>query len=343
MQKVYLCFLIFSIALCENGLKPNYFNSFINQEMVDAIKAAGAKWETIPPHKNPLRHYTDKEIIRATTMPGFDYAEYIKKTNSMGEAMKKINGNQEKKKGINIPNIPAKSFALPSNFNWSSTTNGQNCGPSVLNQGTCGGCYAFATAECFAARYCQAGGKSKNDMSPQDIIACNQRTGVCNGGVIEYAFHYLEDYGILPLSCMPYAEATNGDSATKPLQACMPSSCAGSGTFSKAFCKKGTSVQLSGQSNIQNEIYQRGPVATLMTVYNDLMSYSSGIYKYTTGASAGAHAVLIVGWGTSNGVNYWIVQNSWGTSWGQGGYFQIDMTDTTTNLGQYAYYCVPDV
>lgn len=56
------------------------------------------------------------------------------------------------------------------------------------------------------------------------------------------------------------------------------------------------------------------------------MNYKSGVYKHTTGGYLGGHAVKIVGWGeTDDNVPYWIVANSWNTSWGLDGYFHMGM------------------
>ena len=53
------------------------------------------------------------------------------------------------------------------------------------------------------------------------------------------------------------------------------------------------------------------------------MSYKSGIYTHTSGKQLGGHAVKIVGWGETDGVKYWIAANSWNTSWGENGFFNI--------------------
>ena len=68
-----------------------------------------------------------------------------------------------------------------------------------------------------------------------------------------------------------------------------------------------------------------GPVEGTMEVYQDFMSYSSGVYKHTTGSLLGGHAIKIIGWGhdaTSN-LDYWIINNSWGPTWGMKGVFWI--------------------
>lgn len=59
-----------------------------------------------------------------------------------------------------------------------------------------------------------------------------------------------------------------------------------------------------------------GPVEAAFTVYSDFLSYKSGVYKHTSGDEEGGHAIKILGWGTENGVDYWLVANSWNTDWG---------------------------
>ena len=78
---------------------------------------------------------------------------------------------------------------------------------------------------------------------------------------------------------------------------------------------------------IKEEIMKNGPVNTGFTVYEDFMTYKSGVYQHKQGGVLGGHAVKIVGWGKDNGVEYWKVQNSWGPSWGEEGFFKIKMGD----------------
>jgi len=62
---------------------------------------------------------------------------------------------------------------------------------------------------------------------------------------------------------------------------------------------------------------------TAFTVYEDFMSYSSGIYEHVTGKELGGHAVKLLGWGVDDGVEYWLCANSWGPTWGMDGTFKI--------------------
>lgn len=66
-----------------------------------------------------------------------------------------------------------------------------------------------------------------------------------------------------------------------------------------------------------------GPVEVAFDVYEDFLSYKSGVYSHVSGGSVGGHAVKMIGWGTENGSDYWIIANSWNNAWGDNGFFKI--------------------
>lgn len=79
-----------------------------------------------------------------------------------------------------------------------------------------------------------------------------------------------------------------------------------------------------------------GPLVTTFDVYNDFFSYRGGIYEYATGSLAGGHAVLLVGYvddANVNGGGYFVVKNSWGTGWGEAGYFRIAYSQIGSPVG----------
>lgn len=91
---------------------------------------------------------------------------------------------------------------------------------------------------------------------------------------------------------------------------------------------------------IKTEIMTNGPVETLFGVREDFYNYKTGIYAHVTGKFLGVHAVKLLGWGkTEQGVEYWIAQNSWGTKWGDEGFFKIKFG--TCFIGTSAASCVP--
>jgi cathepsin B len=76
-------------------------------------------------------------------------------------------------------------------------------------------------------------------------------------------------------------------------------------------------------ADIQTAIMTTGPVQAAFSVYQDFFSYKSGVYVHTSGSLDGGHAIVLVGWTVVNGMDAWIVRNSWGTGWGLSGYFMI--------------------
>lgn len=84
-----------------------------------------------------------------------------------------------------------------------------------------------------------------------------------------------------------------------------------------------------------------------MVVFEDLLDYSNGIYHYNHGEIIGAHAILLVGWGSDeNGQEYWEVQNSWGEDWGyDGGFFMIKMDESqvASDLFGGGFTCEPEL
>jgi cathepsin X len=75
---------------------------------------------------------------------------------------------------------------------------------------------------------------------------------------------------------------------------------------------------------MMNEIYQRGPITCAMAVTQAFVNYTGGIFVDTTGRTNLDHDISIVGFGVdTNGTKYWIGRNSWGSYWGEKGFFRI--------------------
>lgn len=91
---------------------------------------------------------------------------------------------------------------------------------------------------------------------------------------------------------------------------------------------KGGSVNITegNEVELKHAIFEKGPVSVCYQVVSDFRDYHSGVYQSATCRSTTMdvnHAVLAVGYGTEEGVDYWIVKNSWGEAWGDKGYFKI--------------------
>jgi hypothetical protein len=211
---------------------------------------------------------------------------------------------------------------LPPSLDWRD--NGGNFVTPVRNQGGCGSCWAFATTAGLESYTLIANDTPDVDLnlSEQVLVSCGN-AGSCSGGYPTTASRFIMDVGLPVESCYPY-NATDGSCSN----AC-PS------WQSSAYKIKTYSYLWTPSVDvIKSALYDHGPVPATMAVYTDFFSYVSGIYSYSSGNLAGYHAVLIVGYNDSD--QYFIVKNSWGTGWGEGGFFRIAYSELSSPT-QFAY------
>jgi cathepsin X len=81
--------------------------------------------------------------------------------------------------------------------------------------------------------------------------------------------------------------------------------------------------RVHGEQNMMQEIYQRGPISCGIAIPDALETYTGGIFCDTTGEMQVVHDISIVGYGVENGQPFWTVRNSWGTHWGEQGFFRL--------------------
>lgn len=199
---------------------------------------------------------------------------------------------------------------LPASLDWRN--NGGNFVSGVRNQGSCGSCWAFATTAALESSLLRAGVPAGGlDLSEQVLVSCGG-SGSCNGGYISYASDYIRNTGLPNEGCYPYG-GTDGTCTAK---------CADwQSQVKKISGWSWVTTTSTSVDTLKNALYTQGPLVTTMDVYSDFYYYTSGVYTHTSGSLLGGHAVLLVGYDDAG--QYFIVKNSWGSGWGESGYFKI--------------------
>jgi len=191
---------------------------------------------------------------------------------------------------------------------------------SVKDQGQCGSCWAFSSTGAIEGAWAISKGQLV-DFSEQQLVDC--ATGVtygshgCSGGQMDGAFKYVISNG----QCL--AQSYLYTASQGSCQKCSP-------VASLSSC---SDVLANNQLVLKTAVLKQPVSVAIEADTRYFQSYSGGIL---TSASCGTnldHGVLIVGYGVENGINYWLVKNSWSATWGEKGYVRIARSDSTNDAG----------
>jgi cathepsin L len=178
----------------------------------------------------------------------------------------------------------------------------------VKNQGQCGSCWAFSSTGAIEGSMFLSTG-TLGSYSEQQLVDCSKMNSGCNGGLMDYAFQYVETAPLMTESAYPYT-ARQGS--------CQYVSSQGKGKV-KSF--KDVSRDTSGQQLMA--AVAKGPVSVAIEADQyAFQGYNGGIITSGCGTRLD-HGVLAVGYGTDAGQEYFLVKNSWGASWGDSGYVKM--------------------
>ncbi len=161
----------------------------------------------------------------------------------------------------------------------------------------------------------------------------------CNGGDAGSAWSYAQYSGLVTATCSPYTVPTCPPSQQPCLNfvdtpACVQS-CNDTENWGNSLHYLSNAYNVNSDApSIQQEMFSNGPIEACFSVYEDFVSYKSGVYQYTSGDMLGGHCgntliiifislVKCIGWGVENGTPYWLCNNSWTTYWGDNGQFKI--------------------
>lgn len=244
---------------------------------------------------------------------------------------------------------------FPASFDWRDK-DGQDWMTPVKDQGMCGSCWAFATIGAMEAVYniVAVNPDSNIDFSEEYLVSdCHQEAfwyqgyyynfQNCCGGNVPLVLDFINAKGVIRENCLPYVDGSYpggcecdhggvhcGNCTYKTDGKCSDKTCADKcDSWVSGLQKVTNHIALSNNpQEIKQALVTSGPVVATMCMYGEFDD--QGIYRCGGGGSTN-HVVVIVGF--DDGGEYWIVKNSWGSTWDEEGYFKVGYGECNIEQG----------
>eukprot|EP00397_Hematodinium_sp_SG-2012_P022977 GEMP01023849.1.p1 GENE.GEMP01023849.1~~GEMP01023849.1.p1 ORF type:complete len:336 (+),score=63.43 GEMP01023849.1:42-1049(+) len=268
-----------------------------------------------------------------------------------------------------LPHLYVTIEELPDNFSWRNA-GGRNYLSPVLNQHMpryCGSCWLHAAIGLLQDRLkIQSDGNLDVTLARQVLLNCGlsdgQIAGSCSGGSDYGVYKYAHEIGIPDETCQVYDATDHDCSDFRRCMNCDSGPTGKNGTvvndgslgcyavqsYAKYYAAEyGTLMDFASMEDavhkMKAEIHTRGPISC--TISSDFIMFGKyiphTILRYVKKKVEFDHEVLLVGWGQERGVPYWLVKNSWGTSWGDDGYFRVELGKNATGIETKCSWAVP--
>lgn len=250
--------------------------------------------------------------------------------------------------------------AAPSTWDWRNVS-----GKSYVSRDTnenipkyCASCWAHAVASALSDRIAIArnGAWPEISLSPQVLLNC-RGGGSCSGGDPAGAYAYIHRHGVTDETCQVYQATELECNIEGKCMNCAPGNsehgltwpgkCEAVADPIMYFIAEYGSVR--GPHNMKAEIFMRGPIGCGMEATAGFRNYTRGVYSEELQSTTINHQVSLAGWSVAghneavqNGVEHWIGRNSWGTYWGEGGWFRIQMHRNNLGIEEDCDWGVPE-
>merc|ERR1712139_53893 len=222
----------------------------------------------------------------------------------------------------------------PNTVDWTST----GAVSEVNNQAKCFACYAFAACGAIEGALVIQG-KPLRKLSAQQIVDCSTPSSSfmnhgCKGGTMVKSYKYIIKNGLMPWTEYGYRTELNSRPECKLM-------------YARCKYKKDKVVQhIDGYVNIRkgserdlrNAVGMRPVSAAIDAHHRPFKLYRSGVFSLDACTTHLTHGLLVVGYGEKDDRKYWKVKNSWGTTWGDGGYGMVVRDENMCAIGNWANY-----
>ncbi|XP_055946889.1 procathepsin L-like [Argiope bruennichi] len=206
--------------------------------------------------------------------------------------------------------LPPMNYELPEQVDWRE----QGLVTPVKDQLVCGSCWAFSATGALEGQHKRKTGQLMS-LSEQNLVDCSRAegTGGCHGGWMDQAFEYIKiNRGIDTEESYPYTG--------------LDGKCHYKESTKGATCSGFVDIPSGDEEALKIAVATIGPISVAICASEDFYDYKDGIYETDEcdkTVDALNHAVLIIGYGTENGKDYWLLKNCWSSSWGKGGYMKM--------------------
>lgn len=267
--------------------------------------------------------YTDEEAVNAyqIMLPKYNH---IKNNTNLQLKLHEFSDKHRQKRRLDytrgIPKLNERLYlGLPLTFDW--RTKGTVTPP--IAQGECGGCFAFAAISSLEHWYKKKTGNLVN-LSVQEALDCSTRSNGCDGGLMEDVFISAMQH---PISLRSYDTFKMTDMKCPHIRT--------PHIRVKSFSSMSKDWNPRIESSLARNIVRYGPVTVGIDTQNlNFELYKGGIIDGSHCGKDIDHAVAVVGFTRE----YWIIKNSWGTAWGEDGYFRLKKGRNACGISTYASF-----
>jgi cathepsin X len=248
--------------------------------------------------------------------------------------------------------------ALPKNWDWRNI-NGTSYVSWSRNQHIpvyCGSCWAHGTTSALADRFnilLKDHNPTPVGLNPQVMVNC-QAGGDCGGGDPSGVYDYAYQFGIPDSSCEQYVARDLDSPTCHPIDVCRDchgppppegdsgiKNCWAVTNYKKYYASEYYSV--SGPDEMKAELFKNGPIGCGIDATDGFEAYEGGIYSERNDWSMINHEISVLGYGFDEDTQteYWIGRNSWGTYWGEHGFFRIKMYEDNLAIEDDCIAAIP--